>query len=563
MAVVKQINNCRDISQYFKILVQDNCMRQLKYILLVFIFCAALQAQDKSEQKIYIFYSNDLQAGIGKQRAVFMNPNFPPVLGGGPAASGILKKFRKKAETEGDVVLLLDAGDIFYSSKPIGKESKGLAVIDYMNTIGYNAMVPGNHDFDLGQEVFTRIAESAAFPVLAANLNYTNKQEEPGNLKSHMILQAAGLRIGVLGIVSKSAEQNDDLTAVDGFIFSDEVPAAKEAVAALKKEGADVIIALAHLGLPYNAEEGYTFLEQAREQNIEKNSYVNGMDLAAGVPGIDVLVSGKIHRGYNEPWEDPENHTICVQNYANGGNLGLLILNIDKGTKKISGYQLPSVESGLLLLSEDEFWPENQMTQKIKSLQDQYESGFDDVIGITTETLYRSDRGESPLGNLMCDAMLEASGADFVFNNFTGMRLDIPIGAITPRDAADVFPFGNEIVVIELKGSLLKSLMEGSVRGAFAGLAISGGKVEYNSNFPDGNKITLFKIGENELDVERTYKAATTEYLAEGSYGMNALAFLPEEKFNFTGIVVRDAVVNYIRKNSPLQVKEDGRWIRN
>jgi len=537
-------------------------MKQILYFLLVSIFCTVLHSQDKSVQKIYIFYSNDLQAGIGQQKAVFMNPDFPPVLGGGAAVSGILEDYREKAEDNGDIVLLLDAGDIFYSSKPIGIESNGLAVIDYMNTIGYDAMAPGNHDFDLGRDAFSKIAESAAFPVLAANLRYSDNHKGPENLKTHTLIQTGGLQIGLFGIVSKSAELNDDPAAVEGLIFSDEVPAAKKAVESLKKDGADLIIALVHLGLPYDAEEGYLYIEQSRKQNIENNSYVNAMELAASVPGIDVLVSGKIHRGYQEPWEDPANHTICVQNYANGGNLGLMILNINKTSKKITGYELPSADGGLLLLSEDEFWPEPEMAQKIKDLQAEYEEGFDDIIGITTKTISRSSNGESPMGNLMCDAMLEAGKADFVFNNFSGMRQDLAIGGITPRKIADVFPFGNEIVVVEMKGSLILDLLEGSVRGTYSGLAIGGGKIEYDDDRPDGSKITLFEIAGSELDPEKTYKTAMTEYLAEGNYGMNKLAYLPDEKFNYTGIIVKEAVVNYIRKNSPLNIETDGRWKR-
>ena len=533
-----------------------------KILIYTFIFFAFIfsEAKENKTQKIYLFYTNDLQGGIGKQRATFMNPNFPPILGGGASAAGIIKKYRAKAAQNGDVVLLLDAGDIFYSSRPIGKASKGLAIIDYMNAIGYEAMAPGNHDFDFGKEAFINLAKKAQFPVLAANLFTAQDKAHPAPVKACTVIQRRGLRIGLFGLASKSSEQNDDPKVLQGFIFADEIPAARRAVATLKKEKADLIIALAHLGLPYDAQEGYTLLTRSDAQNIEKRSYVNAMELAHYVSGIDVLVSGRIHRGYAEPWEDPLNHTLCVQNYPNGGNLGLLVLNVDRQSKEIIGYDLPSKDGGLLLLSEDEFWPEENMARKIKSLQDKYEKGFDDIIGLTRQTIYRSSRGESPMGDLMCDAMLEVSEADFVFNNYTGMRLDLPIGAITPRDVANVFPFGNEIVVISMKGALLKSLLEGSVRGSYAGLAIAGGKVVYQKDLPDGSKITTFEVQGAALDPQKIYRVATTEYLAEGNYGMNALAFLPEENFHFTGTTVREAVVSYIKNYTPLSIEIDGRW---
>jgi len=537
-------------------------MKQGLFFLLLLFCILNLQAADRPPKKIYLFYTNDLQGGIGEQKATFMNPNFPPVLGGGASAETIIKNFRKKARRNGDLVLLLDGGDIFYSSRPIGKKSKGLAIIDYMNAIGYNALVPGNHDFDFGKKAFGALVKQARFPVLAANLFNRQNNNPPDGVKPYVVIEKQGLRIGLFGIVSRSAEENKNPQAVAGLRFSDEVPAARKAVAALKKENVDLIIALAHLGLPYDAQKGYRYLQEADSLRLKKLSYVNAMELAHYVPGIDALVSGRIHRGYRQPWEDPVNHTICLQDYPNGGNLGLIILKISTASKALTGYELPSEDGSLLLLSEDEFWPDKCMANKINRLQQKYEPGFDKVIGVTVNSIYRSTRGESPMGDLMCDAMLEVSGADFAFNNFTGMRLDLQIGGITPRDVASVFPFGNEIVVVQMKGSLLKNLLEGSVRGNYAGLAIGGGKIIYKKDLPDGHKITRFEVHGRPLDPNKMYRVATTEYLADGNYGMTKLAFLPESQFKHTKVTVPQAVVGYIKEHSPLAIENDGRWIR-
>lgn len=534
-------------------------------ILLTFTFFinnSAWAEQNSEPLKLYIFYSNDLQAGIGKQEATFMNPNFPPVLGGGAATANIITSYRQKAQKDGDIVLLLDGGDIFKGAPPLGDKSEGLAIVDYMNEVGYDAMVPGNRDFDLGKEAFVRMAERASFHVLAANLTDSATSAPPPSVKPYAIIEKGGIKIGILGIVSQSAEQNDDPQNVAGLDFKAEAPAAQQAIAGLKAQNVNFIIALAHLGLPYDAEEGYEEIKEQDNQNIYKKSYMNAMELAHYVKGIDILISGQIHRGYQQPWEDPVNHTLCFQNYANGGNLGMVTIEIDRESKTIAGYKLPSEDGGLLLLSEDEFWPDEKFDNSIKKMQEKYEQGYGEVIGITENTLTRNSRGESPMGNMMCDAMIEAGGADFAFNNFNSMRFDLNIGAVTPRDVVKVFPHGNSIVVINLKGALLLKLLESSVKGNYAGLAIGGGRLVYEKDRPDEQKIISLTIKGQPVDTAKTYHVATSAYLAEGNYGMNKLADLPAECFNNTGILVREAVIEYIKKHTPLKIENDGRWIK-
>lgn len=527
--------------------------------LIPLLFISNLFAED-NPQKIYLFYSTDLRGGIEPQQATYMNPNFPPKLGGGAAAQGILKKYRAIARREGDAVLLLDGGNTFTGSTAIGTASDGTAILDYMNMAGYDGMVLGNDDFSLGSNQLVALAEKAQFPILAANVLVNGKQTYLPSLLPQTIIEKNGIKIGLFGIVSKAAEQTEDAASIAGIHFTAEVSAAEEAVKTLKALNADLIIGLAYLGLPYDAEEEYQIVKEMEKQNVSKRSYVTTMDLVRQVPGIDILISGGFNRGYQEPWEDPVNHTICFQNYASGGNLGMAVLHIDRKYKKISGYELAAKEQGLLLLSEDEFWPDPQMADSIRALQETYVPDFDKILGVTHTSLTRSSQGESPMSNLMCDAMRESTGADFAFNNFSGMRRDIAIGPITPRDLSGVFPFGNKIVLVSVKGDLLKELVENTVVGSFAGLAISGGEVHYNNQYPDGNKITYFSIGGAELAPQKTYKIATTTYLAEGNSGMSKLAFLPDSSFEYSEILVRDAVASYIKSHSPLEIRPDGRW---
>jgi 2',3'-cyclic-nucleotide 2'-phosphodiesterase (5'-nucleotidase family) len=162
--------------------------------------------------------------------------------------------------------------------------------------------------------------------------------------------------------------------------------------------------------------------------------------------------------------------------------------------------------------------------------------------------------------NLVTDAMCQRARADFGFNNFGGIRADIKAGTITQEDVFKVLPFGNQVVVFQASGHFLKQIMESKLEGKQRGLAISGGQIIYNSLQPDGDKITRFVINGKPLEAEKIYRIATTDYLMEGNSGLMMLKNIPAEQVAYTGILLRDAVIDYIRENSPLKVGIDGRW---
>ncbi len=535
-----------------------NIMRHFIIGLLVTVFVVVCQAEN---QRIYIFYTNDLHGGITEQEADFLNPDFPPILGGGAAAANIIFQYRKQAEQNGDIVLVFDAGDMFQGT-PLGTKTAGKAIIEYMNDVGYDAACAGNHDFDLGKDVFVNLTELAQFPILSANLIDKTNDQVFAHVKPYTIINRGGLKIGVFGITTEATENMSFPQNIAGLDFTAEAPAAQRAVDALREQNVDLVIALVHMGLPYNTEEGYQALREIQQQNAVKLSYLNAMELAHFVSGIDILFGGHIHRGYREPWEDPSNHTLCFQNYGNGGNLGLTIINMDRETNTIAGYDLPARDSGLLLLTNDEFWPDEKIYADIKAKQMQVEKGYDEVLGISRTALSRSGRGESPMNNLICDAMIDATQADFSFTNFGGIRADLKSGPLTRRDLFKVLPFGNSLVVFQMKGEFLKQLIESKITGNRRGMAIGGGKLEFDPAREDGNKITYFEVGPHALYPEKEYRVVTTDYLAEGNSGMDLLLQINDANIARTGILLRDAVSENIQKNTPLEIELNGRWIR-
>ena len=114
-------------------------MKKSIFIVLLAMLTINLLAKNKIKT-MTILFNNDIHGGIVETKAEFLNPEFPPVLGGGAAAYTIIKEVREMAKKDGRVVFLSDAGDIFQGTA-IGTKSKGQAVVKYFNYIGVSNVI--------------------------------------------------------------------------------------------------------------------------------------------------------------------------------------------------------------------------------------------------------------------------------------------------------------------------------------------------------------------------------------------------------------------------------------
>ena len=533
------------------------------YILLLVLLSGVLFAREsEAVQRLTVFFTNDLHGGIVPQKAEFLNPEFPPLLGGGASAAGIIRQVRREAENSGAITLLIDGGDTFQGTL-VGTLSKGEAVVEYMNRMQYDATVPGNHDFDLGKDNLIERIKQSQFPWIAANIYDKETGKVWKWVKPWVIVEKQGLRIGITGTATTGTATMSFPDNIKGLEFRHEIPALQQSVNELRTEGVDLVVALVHIGLPYDTREGYEELQQQTRESVMGDHYINAMEVAHFVKGIDILLGGHLHRGYQQAWEDPVNHTICLQNYANGGNLGWVDFNIDPATKSIAGYDYAADENALLLLQQDQFWPDSTISEFVKSQQALYEADFRGVIGETRASLNRSSTGEAPLNDLLCDVLCARTGSDFSFMNFGGIRADIKSGPVTREDIFKVLPFGNEVVSFQAKGSFIKLILEQKLSGSSRGMAIGGVRVVFNRALPEGQRVVSVEIGGELLEPEKIYRIATTDYLMEGNSGLYMLRRIPREKVDFHGILLRDALIEHFQQHSPISVKTDGRWKRD
>jgi 2',3'-cyclic-nucleotide 2'-phosphodiesterase (5'-nucleotidase family)/3',5'-cyclic AMP phosphodiesterase CpdA len=432
-------------------------------------------------------------------------------------------------------VLVLDAGDTFHG-QPIVTLSKGKSMVDIMNLMGYDAMVPGNHDFNYGKERLKELEGMADFPILAANI--ANQDETPF-LAPYIIKDIDGIKVAIFGLATPETTYKTHPKNVEGLTFKDPVTVAQEMVNELKDKS-DVIIALTHLGL-------------------DESSEVTSEDIANAVAGIDLIVDGHSHTELTQG--KLVNGTLIVQAGEYDKNIGLVDMTVSADGSVNSTAQLIT-KADAETITED-----TELNNLIAQIEEENEQITSVVVGNTEVTLDGERNhvrtNETNLGNLIADAMRDVAEADVALTNGGGIRASISVGDITKGKLIEVLPFGNYVVLKEVKGSdILAALEHGlsvypAANGGFP--HISGMRVVFDPLRAPGSRVVEVTIGQEPLDINKTYRLATNDFLAAG--GDNYTMFADDAIIGeFPAL--DEVVAEYIKNNGTANAKKDGRITR-
>lgn len=429
-------------------------------------------------------------------------------------------------------VLVLDAGDTFHG-QTIAQLVKGESIVKIMNTIGYDAMVPGNHDFNYGQERLLELSNMTNFPIISANIF---KDDGTRLLKPYIIKDFNGVKVGIFGLTTPETSYKTHPDNVKGLNFKNPVDVAREIVDELNGK-ADIIIALTHLGL-------------------DEDSEFTSENLAKKVEGIDLIVDGHSHTDLQEG--KLVGNTLIVQAGEYDKNLGIVDLIFEDGKVTEMKAKL-FTKNEATNIEEDE-----EILNIISEIKAENEKITSVVVGNTDIRLV-GDRakvrtGETNLGNLIAESMLYVSKADIALTNGGGIRASIEPGEITKGEIITVLPFGNYVVVKEIKGSdILKALEHGvssypEAKGAFPHVA--GMTFKFDPTKEPGKRIIEVMINGVPLDINKTYKLATNDFLAAGGDGYTM--------FKEGDIIAEypgldEILIEYIQKFGTSAAKIDGR----
>lgn len=496
----------------------------LSLVLVVGVFFGFMPNEslaDSKTKEIKIIHVNDVHGQVeGNDKDLIGYPR--------------LKTYVDRQREENPNLILLNAGDTIHGTN-FATLSRGETVVNLMNIMGFDAMVPGNHDFNYGSDRLLELGKKAEFEILAANLVKEGSKEKP--YKDYMIKEVDGVRIGIFGLATPETKEKSHPNNTKGIDFISPVEASREMLAKLKEEKADVIIALSHLG--EDKESEFTSTLVARE-----------------VEGIDIIVDGHSHTRLDQG--RIENGTLIVQTGDWVKNIGEVNLSfkdgklVDKKAKLIKFDQVKDLEADEKLVAEIE--KINLENQKI----------LDKKIGKTKSDLNgvrEVVRGkESNLGNFVTEAMKVKSGADLAITNGGGIRDSIPAGDITIGQIHTVFPFTNFLVLIEASGQDIVDALEygtdayPEVAGKFP--QVSGVTYSLDTNEKAGSRVKDVRINGEAIDLTKTYKLATNDFMAAGGDGYT---MFEANKILSEDTTLADLLVEYLDEVKEIDYATDGR----
>ena len=240
--------------------------------------------------------------------------------------------------------------------------------------------------------------------------------------------------------------------------------------------------------------------------------------------------------------------------------IGLLSISCNS-TNKVTSYNSSNntIDENLSTANYSEF--------NLDKYKKQLSKQMNEVINISAIDM-ETGSPEGLLGDFICDLSLFTCNSvlniqsDFCILNNGGLRSSLPKGEITRGKIFEIMPFDNELVVLELNNEQMidlinyikeKSLISNSRK---AGVPVSGIRVSII-----GSKISRVFIGIKAFDKDKKYRVVTTDYLAKG--GDQMVFFKTAKKISNTGLLLRDAIINYIEKldaqNIQLNAELDGR----
>ncbi len=495
----------------------------------------------------------------------------------------------KTERTANPNTLLLDAGDAFQGNAFafFFKDTITNPIAGGMNLLDYDAMVPGNHEFNFGPTTLANMLGQLDFPILGgANLDDDGAYGFVNDhLQDYVTKTVDGIDIAIFGLTNAYVPSYEFPDNIAGLTFSPAVTAAQTLVPTiLDVEDPDLLIGLTHVGHATDRTE--------TGANIE---------IAEKVAGIDVLVGGHTHTVVSpsvmiSSTVNPSG-TLVAQAERHALYLGKI--NIGFTGTITDGYQIVMREGYLIPASEGEV--DADLQTYLQPFSEQIAEYKATPIGQTSAPLdaLKAFTEETSGANLQADASvwkLQQGGVAVDFHLSGAMSNQIVastasatnVVTLTRGDMFTLMPYENSLLVMQLNGPQLKAILERSYRnywwfnynpdGKYGGyphyptcmLDINqGGQITYKELFPakpDGDNVVSLVVNGQPVDFadsDTYYNVSTVNYLAAGScsFSDNGQTLWPlSQMVSATQYYVRDVVIDYIDAQSgPISPTVEGR----
>ena len=422
--------------------------------------------------------------------------------------------------------LLLDAGDTFHGTA-VPLFGLGKPVVQVMNAMGYDAMVPGNVDFLYPKEVLLERRKEARFAIIAANI-YDLEWGDPV-LEQYLIRTVRGVKIGIIGMTYQWTAKTGDRRLTEGWSFGLREREVRELIGALRKdEGVQLIILLSHMG--YAVDQKY----------------------AARVAGIDAIIGAHTHDITRDP--PVVGKTVVVQAGSHGKYLGKLDL-------KVEGGKVVDFDHEIIRIVAKDIAADPKISQLIAAAYAPYKEKLERVVGITKTMLYRRARWQSTMDNFITNAYREIAGADVAFAPAWRFGATILPGKIRVEDVYNMVPTLGTVISYKMSGQVIKNVLESAIDNVLNDdpylqlggdmVRFAGMQLRYNESNGFGERLVEIIVGGKPLDMKKNYAVVSANTQLQNAPGVSDV--------RDTGKVAVEELIRFIEKTSPIAPELDDR----
>ena len=439
--------------------------------------------------------------------------------------------------------LVVDGGDCFQGSA-VAALSKGQAIPPLLNRVGYDLVLPGNWEVVYGKEMLIKDMSMYTAAKVCANMFHAGATDAPPIFPPYQIFDVGGTRVGFVGY-------NDPLTPIRqspaysrGITFTrPEVDLARYVKVLRQEKGCQVVFVISHMGL-------------AQQLNLSNQPCSDG---------VDYILGADTHERIREPLQGK----FCkvTEPGAFASFVGKLDLVVENGTIKEGTYALLDVDP-------ERYAEDEQMKTLVAAAREPYREEITRVIGRTRTPLLRYYVIETPMDNLITDALMWKFNTDFVVSN--GFRFCPPLvppaggeADITNEYLWSMLPVESAIKDGVVSGQQIVDWLEGELENAFAKDAtrrFGGWFVRYKGLFvkftignPMGQRVREVTVQGRPLVVDKRYTVLGCEREGDPDNTVCRIVGVADPRRH--DITVHQVVTEYLAGHSPVAPSIEGRAV--
>src|SRR5262245_35313614 len=527
------------------------------------LFCCFPQSVSVQSERVQItiLSTTDLHGNIN---AIDYYTNKPDNRGLAKIAM-LIKRIRREQSN----VILLDSGDTIQGSPLESLHARKNnqppdPMMSAMNSLSYEAMAVGNHEYNFGLPVLEKARGEAKFPWLSANTYETSTGKT--HYEPYLIRNVAGVKVGILGLTTPGIPNWDNPPNYAGLEFHNPIPEARKWVEILRsKEKVDVVVIAMHMGLGEDLQTGLASAGQVPHEN-------EAISIAREVPGIDVILMGHTHR------EVPSlyiNGVLITQANYWGRHLARADLYLQKSASGWSVY----AKSARTMAVDDRLEPDADIVKIAEPYDGETQAWLSRTIGESSSELTAKEGRfrDTAILDLIQKVQLEAGKADVSMVANFNSEAKIAKGPVTVRDIAGLYVYENTLVVLEVTGQQLKDALEHSAKyfkayvpgkppadqvdekiPAYNFDIAEGVNYDLDISKPTGQRILNLSFRGQRVKPDQKFRLATNNYRVNGGGGYTMYKTAPV--VSRSSEEIRELIIDWVERHKIVPTEPTNNW---